>query len=190
MNIHLNFLRKINLELLSLEKLLELIHVNNEMPCLRFLLSSSGLIQMVTPNKLGVYSLAMGWLVTDRLMYLKETPTEVLVFLSGWNLDTRDYSDWRVRYEIESCRWKVLALFKNQLIIKGFSSFFTNLQILSHNITSYEDLISSRIVINYDCRDTELPANGDCDDGWYVLINSTHLLPDETASIECLECKI
>ena len=104
MNIHLNFLRKINLELLSLEKLLELIHVNNEMPCLRFLLSSSGLIQMVTPNKLGVYSLAMGWLVTDRLMYLKETPTEVLVFLSGWNLDTRDYSDWRVRYEIESCR--------------------------------------------------------------------------------------
>ena len=103
MNIHLNFLRKINLELLFLEKLLELIHVNNEMPCLRFLLSSSGLIQMVTPNKLGVYSLAIS-LVTDRLVYLKETPTEVLVFLSGWNLDTRDYSDWRVRYEIESCR--------------------------------------------------------------------------------------
>ena len=75
----------------------------------------------------------------------------------------------------------------NQLIIKGFSSFFINFQILSQNINNDEDLIQ---IVNYDCRDTELPANGDCDDGWYVLINSTHSIPDETASIECLECKI
>lgn len=45
-------------------------------------------------------------------------------------------------------------------------------------------------LVNTDCRDTELPANGDCDDGWHVYINITHILPDETASIDCLECKI
>ena len=55
---------------------------------------------------------------------------------------------------------------------------------------SHKNFISSRPAVNPDCRDKELPANGDCDDGWYVLMNSSHLLPDETASINCLECKI
>ena len=55
---------------------------------------------------------------------------------------------------------------------------------------SDEDSKASSPVINFDCRDTEFPANGDCDDGWYVYINDTLILPDQTASIDCLECKI
>ena len=74
--------------------------------------------------------------------------------------------------------------------IKVFNSFFINLQIVPNDLQNDEDFISSRPVLNPDCRDKELPANGDCDDGWYVMFNSTHMIPDETASIECLECKI
>ena len=100
MKIYLNILRKINLESLFLEKIHELIRVNDEIPCLRFLFSSNGLIQTVTPNKLGVYTLASDFLFADRLVYLKGTPSEFLAFLSGWNPDSREYYDWRVRYEI------------------------------------------------------------------------------------------
>ena len=73
---------------------------------------------------------------------------------------------------------------KQSINNKGFNSFLVNLQILP------KKPVWSGVVLNTDCRDTELPANGDCDDGWLVQINSTLFLPDETASIECLECKI
>ena len=79
---------------------------------------------------------------------------------------------------------KLLLCLSNQLIIKGFNSFLVNLQILP------KKPVWSGVVLNTDCRDTELPANGDCDDGWLVQINRTLFLPDETASIECLECKL
>ena len=74
--------------------------------------------------------------------------------------------------------------------MNDFNAFFMNLQIVSQKVNSYEAFFASRPILNPDCRDKELPANGDCDDGWYVLMNSSHLLPDETASINCLECKI
>ena len=59
---------------------------------------------------------------------------------------------------------------------------------------SHKNFISSRPAVNPDCRDKELPANGDCDDGWYVIIDNTHTkaysyILDKTASIECIECK-
>ena len=100
----MNILKKINLKSLSLEKIRELIRVNNEMPCLKFLLSSNGNIQILTPDKLGVYILAIDLLIADRLVYMMERPPELFVFLSGWNPDTKEYYDWRVRYEMESCR--------------------------------------------------------------------------------------
>ena len=100
MKIYMNILTKVKRNSLSLEKILELIRVNDEIPCLRFLFSSNGLIQTVTPNKLGVYTLASDFLFADRLVYLKGTPSEFLAFLSGWNPDSREYYDWRVRYEI------------------------------------------------------------------------------------------
>ena len=78
----------------------------------------------------------------------------------------------------------------NNLIIKGFYAFSIYLQIRSSDLSDNEDLKAPPPLLNTDCRDTELPANGDCDDGWYVMINSTHMILDETASIECLECKI
>ena len=83
---------------------MELIRVNNEMPCLRFLLSSNGVIQILTPDKLGVYTLAINLLFADRLVYVKQRPNELLALFSVWNPDTQEFLDWRVRYEIESCR--------------------------------------------------------------------------------------
>ena len=35
-----------------------------------------------------------------------------------------------------------------------------------------------------------MPANGGCDGEWNIYINSTYFPSDETASIDCLECKI
>ena len=64
-----------------------------------------------------------------------------------------------------------------------------NLQIVSSNERSYEDYNVPPLILNSDCRDKELPANGDCDDGWQVMVNSTHSVPDQTASINCLECE-
>ena len=75
-------------------------------------------------------------------------------------------------------------------MMKGFNAIFIHLQIVSDNLTSHEDFIASHPIFNLDCRDNEFPANGDCNDRWYVLINRTQMLPDETASIDCLECKI
>ena len=81
-------------------------------------------------------------------------------------------------------------MLRKHLTIKAFQFFFINLQIASNNVKSLEDYYSSRVVLNVDCRDTELPANGDCDDGWYVIIGNTHTkaysyILDKTASIEC-----
>ena len=171
-----------------LEKITDLVRVYNEFPCKRFLLSSSGLIQSLTPNMLGVYTLSAIHLFNDRLVYVRETPSESLALVSGFDPDTREYDSWMVRYAI-LIKHSIFLRF-NHLTIKVFNSFFINLQIVRENLNSYEDLFSSRPVLNRDCRDKELPANGDCDDGWYVMINSTHMILDETASIECLECKI
>ena len=85
---------------------------------------------------------------------------------------------------------KICGFVCNHLIIKGFNSCFIYSQITPINQNSKEDVISSRPALNPDCRVTELPANGDCDDGWYVLLNSTHRKLDKTATIECVECKI
>ena len=152
------------------------------------MLSSSGLIQNVTPNKLGVYTLIY-LLINDRLVYVRETPSENLALVSGFDPDTREYDFWMVRYAI-LIKHSIFLRLSNHLTIKVFNSFFINLQIVRENLNSHEDVISSRPVLNRDCRDKELPANGDCDDGWHVMINSTHISPDETASIECLHCKI
>ena len=81
-------------------------------------------------------------------------------------------------------------ILSNHLIIKYFYAFSMYLQIRPSNRSDNEDSKAPLPLLNADCRDTEFPANGDCDDGWYVYINSTHIPPDETASIDCLECKI
>ena len=72
----------------------------------------------------------------------------------------------------------------------GFNAIFIHLQIAHDNLKSQEDFIASHPILNLDCRNNEFPANGDCDDGWYVLISSTHIELDETASLDCQECKI
>ena len=70
------------------------------MPCTKFVLVSSGYIQKATPNKLGVYKLVLNFLINDRLVYVKETPSEILALVSDINPDTREYEAWMVRYAI------------------------------------------------------------------------------------------
>ena len=67
---------------------------------MKFVLVSSGLILKATPNKLGVYNLAPNFLFNDRLVYLRETPTEILALVSDKNPDTREYNAWMVSYAI------------------------------------------------------------------------------------------
>ena len=100
---------KNNLILLILEKITDLVRVYNEFPCKRFLLFSSGLIQSLTPNKLGVYTLA-NHLFNDRLVYVRETRAELLALISVMNSNNRDHINWLVRLEINSCRWNGRAL--------------------------------------------------------------------------------
>ena len=64
--------------------------------------TSRGIIKNLSPNKLGVYWLAT-FLIEDRLVYVRDTPTELLALLSARS-STGVYMDWRVRYEIENCR--------------------------------------------------------------------------------------
>ena len=85
-----------------LEKILELIRTENKMPCQKFVLSSTGLIQNLAPNKLGAYTLANNFLIDDRLVYERETPTEHLVLMSGWNHNYGGYLEWAVSYIIKS----------------------------------------------------------------------------------------
>ena len=85
-----------------LEKILELIRTENKMPCQKFVLSSTGLIQNLAPNKLGAYTLANNFLIDDRLVYVRDTPTEHLALTSRWNHDYGAYLEWAVRYRIES----------------------------------------------------------------------------------------
>ena len=79
-----------------------MIRVNNEMPCVKFVLSSSDLIRNLTPNKLGVYTLAVSFLIDDRLWYVMETPTEIFALISTKDPANGNYISWAVRYEIES----------------------------------------------------------------------------------------
>ena len=81
-----------------LEKITDLIRVYNEFPCKKFLLSSSGLIQSITPNKIGVYTLAANLLVSDRLVYVRETRTERFALISPRNPNDGEYQYWMVRY--------------------------------------------------------------------------------------------
>ena len=92
-----------NVSKLVEEKIIELIRVNNEMPCVKFVLSSSDLIQTLAPNMPGVYTLAMNDLVGNKLVYLRKTPTELFALASAWNSEAREFTYWAVRYENENC---------------------------------------------------------------------------------------
>ena len=85
-----------------LEKIFELIRTENKIPCQKFVLSSSGPIKTLSPNKLGAYTLVNNFLIDNRLVYERETPTEHLLFQSKWNHDYGGYSDWAVRYRMKS----------------------------------------------------------------------------------------
>ena len=65
--------------------------------------SSSGLIQILTPDKLGVYTLANA-LFSDRLAYVKETGAELSALISIPDPSNEEYMGWIVRYEIDSSR--------------------------------------------------------------------------------------
>ena len=66
---------------------------------------------------------------------------------------------------------------------------FKHLQIFPIDVRSIEEWHSFRPTINPDCRDSELPANGDCARGWWLVFNTTYVIPDPTATIECLDGK-
>ena len=85
-----------------LEKILELIRTENNIPCQKFVLNSTGLIQTLTPNKLGAYTLVNNFLIDNRFVYERQTPTEHLLLTSRWNHDYGGYFDWAVRYRMDS----------------------------------------------------------------------------------------
>ena len=59
--------------------------------------------------KLGVYKIALNFLFNDRLVYVKTTETELFLLIAATDPNT-DYNGWGVRYQIDSCRWNIRAI--------------------------------------------------------------------------------